>query len=207
MFGFLRRKTPTAPTSSPVDAPAQDQALTSELARIETASPTPSPPLAIEPAPANPVPQAITPERSSWYARLQKSLSKTSSNISGIFSRVKIDEDLYEALESALLSSDTGVDATSFVLTELRERVRRERLTDANQVKGALRAILLEIVKPLERAMDIDRASPLVIIISGVNGAGKTTSIGKLTKHFQQAGKSVLLAAGDTFRADRKSVV
>ena len=205
MFGFLRRKTPTAPASSPVETlpltppPAQVRAVGLDPAPL--LAPAPEAATAQSPAPAITSTPEVAPERRSWYARLQKSLSKTSSNLSGIFSRVKIDEDLYEALETALLSSDTGVDATTFVLTELRERVRRERLTDANQVKNALKIILLEIVKPLERAMDIDRASPLVIIISGVNGAGKTTSIGKLTKHFQQAGKSVLLAAGDTFRA------
>ena len=220
MFGFLRRKTPAAPVAAPVETPVVATAVTPVDTPADTPIVTSAPtePLSAEALSAPQIQtqvaaQVVAPvvdaasivqapaERGGWYARLQKGLSKTRSNLSGIFSRVKIDEDLYEALETALLSSDTGVEATTFVLTELREHVRRERLTDADQVKQALKTILLQIVKPLERGMDIDRASPLVIMISGVNGAGKTTSIGKLTKHFQHAGKSVLLAAGDTFRA------
>ena len=97
--------------------------------------------------------------------------------------------------------SDTGVDATQYLLDALRAKVRAERLTDAQQVKAALRSLLVELLKPLEKSLMLGRAQPLVMMITGVNGAGKTTSIGKLAKHLQRFDQSVLLAAGDTFRA------
>ncbi|WP_144111008.1 signal recognition particle-docking protein FtsY [Paraburkholderia sp. BCC1886] len=137
----------------------------------------------------------------SWLTRLKTGLSKTSSNLTGIFVGTKIDEDLYEELETALLMSDAGVDATEFLLESLREKVRTERLSDPQQVKAALRALLIDLLKPLEKSLMLGRAQPLVMMIAGVNGAGKTTSIGKLAKHLQSFDQSVLLAAGDTFRA------
>jgi fused signal recognition particle receptor len=146
-----------------------------------------------------PVPEATA--RKSWLTRLKSGLSKTSSNITGIFIGAKIDEDLYEELETALLMSDAGVEATEFLLEALREKVRAERLTDPQQVKAALRTLLIDLLKPLEKSLMLGRAQPLVVMIAGVNGAGKTTSIGKLAKHLQSFDQSVLLAAGDTFRA------
>ncbi|MFM0191969.1 signal recognition particle-docking protein FtsY [Paraburkholderia strydomiana] len=137
----------------------------------------------------------------SWLTRLKTGLSKTSSSLTGIFVGTKIDEDLYEELETALLMSDAGVDATEFLLEALREKVRTERLTEPQQVKTALRTLLVELLKPLESSLMLGRAQPLVMMIAGVNGAGKTTSIGKLAKHLQSFNQSVLLAAGDTFRA------
>ncbi|EDZ99986.1 signal recognition particle-docking protein FtsY [Burkholderia sp. H160] len=137
----------------------------------------------------------------SWLTRLKSGLSKTSSSLTGIFVGTKIDEDLYEELETALLMSDAGVEATEFLLESLREKVRSDRLTDPQQVKTALRTLLVELLKPLEKSLMLGRAQPLVMMIAGVNGAGKTTSIGKLAKHLQSFDQSVLLAAGDTFRA------
>jgi fused signal recognition particle receptor len=137
----------------------------------------------------------------SWLTRLKSGLSKTSSNLTGIFVGTKIDEDLYEELETALLMSDAGVDATEFLLEALREKVRAERLAEPQQVKAALRTLLVDLLKPLEKSLMLGRAQPLVMMIAGVNGAGKTTSIGKLAKHLQSFHQSVLLAAGDTFRA------
>ncbi|MFO0120576.1 MAG: signal recognition particle-docking protein FtsY, partial [Burkholderiales bacterium] len=113
----------------------------------------------------------------------------------------RIDETLYEDLETALLTSDAGVAATTALLEALRERVRRDRLTDPAQVREALRDLIIQSLTPLEQGLDIDQASPVVMMIAGVNGAGKTTSIGKLARHLHGEGKSVLLAAGDTFRA------
>lgn len=194
MFGFFRRKTAPADNATPASTSVDNTS--TPVAPIDAKTP--------ESLALKPVNLAITPEpseRSGWFNRLKAGLARTSNNISSAFSRVKIDEDLYEELETALLTSDTGVNTTDFVLTQLRETVRRERLTDGSQVRGALKTILLEIMKPLEASLDIDRVSPLVIMISGVNGAGKTTTIGKLTHHLQREGKSVLLAAGDTFRA------
>jgi fused signal recognition particle receptor len=151
---------------------------------------------AIEPPP-EPDPAA----KKSWLSRLRHGLSKTSNNLTGIFVSAKIDEDLYEELETALLMSDAGVDATEFLLESLREKVRSERLTEASQVKSALRELLVDLMRPLEKTLMLGRAQPLVMMIAGVNGVGKTTSIGKLAKHLQSFNQSVLLAAGDTFRA------
>jgi fused signal recognition particle receptor len=173
----------------------------------DTARPVPAPGVPPVPgaataaaAPVEFVPAPLT-DRKPWLARLKQGLSRTSSNLAGLFVGVKVDEALFEELEAALLTSDTGVETTGWLLERLRERVRKERITDAMQVKAALRALLIELLTPLERPIDIDRAEPLVLMIAGVNGAGKTTSIGKLAKHLRAEGKTVLLAAGDTFRA------
>ncbi|OJB61218.1 signal recognition particle-docking protein FtsY, partial [Burkholderia ubonensis] len=147
-------------------------------------------------------PPAVEPNaKKSWLARLKSGLAKTSSSITGVFVSTKIDEDLYEELETALLMSDAGVDATEYLLDALREKVRTGRLTDPQQVKAALHDLLVDLLKPLEKSLMLGRAQPLVMMIAGVNGAGKTTSIGKLAKHLQSFDQSVLLAAGDTFRA------
>jgi fused signal recognition particle receptor len=148
-----------------------------------------------------PPPEPEPNAKRSWLTRLKTGLSKTSSGLTGIFIGAKIDEDLYEELETALLMSDAGVDATEYLLEALREKVRSERLTDSMQVKAALRSLLAELLRPLEKSLMLGRAKPLVMMIAGVNGAGKTTSIGKLAKHLQRFDQSVLLAAGDTFRA------
>ncbi len=139
--------------------------------------------------------------KSSWMARLKAGLSKTSSNLSLLFVGAKIDEDLYEELEAALLMSDAGMDATQFLLDGLRRKVKEERLLDAAAVKGALKVLMIDLLRPLEKPLELGRHEPLVMMISGVNGAGKTTTIGKLAKHMQKYQQSVLLAAGDTFRA------
>lgn len=146
-------------------------------------------------------PEPEEASRQSWLRRLRSGLSKTSSSLAGVFIGVKVDEALFEELEAALLMSDAGVDATEYLLQALRFKVRSERLSDSAQVKSALRELLIELLMPLERSMILGRAQPLVMMIAGVNGAGKTTSIGKLAKHMQHYGQSVLLAAGDTFRA------
>lgn len=148
-----------------------------------------------------PPPEADPAAKKSWLSRLRHGLSKTSTNLTGIFVSAKIDEDLYEELETALLMSDAGIDATEFLLESLREKVRSERLTEASQVKAALRELLIDLLRPLEKSLMLGRAQPLVMMIAGVNGVGKTTSIGKLAKHLQRFNQSVLLAAGDTFRA------
>jgi fused signal recognition particle receptor len=137
----------------------------------------------------------------SWLARLKTGLSKTSSNLSTLFVGAKIDDDLYDELEAALLMSDAGVEATQCLLDGLKRKVKEQRLTEAAQVKAALRTLLLELLMPLQKPLVLGRHHPQVIMMAGVNGAGKTTTIGKLAKHLQAHGCSVLLAAGDTFRA------
>jgi len=140
-----------------------------------------------------------------WAARLKQGLSKTRNNLgrqlTGLFGGGKIDEALYEELETVLLSADVGVAATQYLLDDLRSRVKRDKLEDAAQLKQALRDGLQALLTPLEAPLAIEGHRPYVIMMTGVNGAGKTTTIGKLAKHFQAQGKSVLLAAGDTFRA------
>ncbi|MGN6388618.1 MAG: signal recognition particle-docking protein FtsY [Burkholderiaceae bacterium] len=147
--------------------------------------------------PAPPPPE----QKRSWMARLKAGLSKTSSNLTTLFVGAKIDDELYEELEAALLTADAGVEATQSLLQALKRKVKDERLTEAQQVKAALHALLVELLAPLEKSLVLDRHRPLVMMIAGVNGAGKTTTIGKLAKHLQAHGQSVLLAAGDTFRA------
>jgi fused signal recognition particle receptor len=140
-------------------------------------------------------------KKKSWMARLKAGLSKTSSNLSLLFVGARIDEDLYEELESALLMSDAGMDATQYLLDNLRRKVKEEKLLDAAAVKAALKELLVDMLRPLEKPLELGRHEPLVMMIAGVNGAGKTTTIGKLAKHMQRFDQSVLLAAGDTFRA------
>lgn len=139
---------------------------------------------------------------SGWVARLKSSLTRTGSQLTDLFTRGgKIDDDLYEELETILITADVGMDATSALLADLRHRVKEQRLTEAVQLKEALAQCLLKLLKPLAQPLQADAHKPFVIMLCGVNGAGKTTSIGKLAKHLQSQGLSVLLAAGDTFRA------
>ena len=148
-------------------------------------------------------------KKDGWLQRLKTGLTKSREKISGrltsLFSRGKIDEALYEELEEILLGADVGVTATRKLIDDVRARVRKEKLTDASELKGALKGALSDLLDPLERRMDTasqaDSPKPKIIMFVGVNGAGKTTTIGKLAKWYQAQGKSVLLAAGDTFRA------
>ena len=126
---------------------------------------------------------------------------KLGKRLSGILGGGKIDENLYEELETVLITADVGIDATTWLLGTLRKQVKKEGLTDATQLKEALKESLLILLAPLIRPLDSSIEKPFVIMITGVNGAGKTTSVGKLAHYFQSQEKSILLAAGDTFRA------
>jgi fused signal recognition particle receptor len=143
---------------------------------------------------------------SSWFAQLKSGLARTGGQLTDLFvSGGKIDDDLYEELETILITADVGMDATRALLADLRHHVREHRLSEASQLKDALAHCLLKLLKPLARPLQapdqIKARKPFVIMMVGVNGAGKTTSIGKLAKYLQGQGLSVLLAAGDTFRA------
>lgn len=140
-------------------------------------------------------------KKRSWLERLKAGLAKTSANLSLLFVGAKIDDDLYDELESALLMSDAGIEATQFLLDGLKRKVKEEKLTDSQQVKAALKVLLIELLTPLQKPFELGRHQPLTMMIAGVNGAGKTTTIGKLAKHMQAHQQTVLLAAGDTFRA------
>ncbi|MDR1367320.1 MAG: signal recognition particle-docking protein FtsY [Candidatus Accumulibacter sp.] len=142
---------------------------------------------------------------SGWHERLKVGLSKTRAQfgrqVKSVFSRARVDDDLLESLETLLISSDAGIDATEYLLDELKRRVKREGAETPEKIRGALKEAFLELLLPLEKPLDVSTHKPFIILLAGVNGAGKTTSIGKLAKYFQAHGRSVLLAAGDTFRA------
>lgn len=144
-------------------------------------------------------------QAASWTARLKAGLARTRAALGGglatLLERRRLDEALLEELEAALLGADCGVAATQAILDALRLRVKRAGAEGEIAIRQALREVLIELLEPLERPLDVSRAKPCVIMITGVNGSGKTTSIGKLAKWLQDQGKSVLLAAGDTFRA------
>jgi fused signal recognition particle receptor len=146
------------------------------------------------------------PAGKSFAKRLRQSLSATRARLGGQLSTLfapgrAIDEELFEELETILLGCDVGVDATQFLVDGTRERARRSGVTNAEELQEALREELLALLIPLEQPLDVSLARPFVILLAGVNGAGKTTSIGKLTNQFVAADRSVVLAAGDTFRA------
>lgn len=141
-----------------------------------------------------------------WAARLKQGLSKSrtqmAKSLASVFGGGKIDEDLYEELETVLLTSDMGIEATEKLLAQVRQRVTLKGLKNGDELRSALKEALYELLLPLDQPLILpDDKKPFVIMMAGVNGAGKTTSIGKLAKYFQSQGKSVLLAAGDTFRA------
>ena len=141
----------------------------------------------------------------SWAIRVKKGLSKTRDSLGkkllGVFGGGKINDDLYDELESALITSDVGVIATQHLLEGVRNKVTLRGLKDGNELRSVLKDSLLELIKPLEVPLLTNTHTPFIIMLVGVNGAGKTTSIGKLANYFQSHGKSVMLAAGDTFRA------
>jgi fused signal recognition particle receptor len=189
MFSFFRKK-PAPPTAAPVAAPAAAPPQGGSLIGSALVQ-------AIE----IPVPAPVAPERQRWLEKLSAGLRKTGSSISLVFTGAQIDDHLYEELESALLMADTGVKATQYLLDEVKRRVQASGATRPVQVKNILADSLTQLLRPLEKALVIGEFRPTVIMVAGVNGSGKTTSIGKLTKHLANERASVLLAAADTFRA------
>ncbi len=143
--------------------------------------------------------------KSSWTERLKRGLARSRAQLGGrltaLFRRTRIDDDLLDELEATLLMADVGVEATRYLLDDLKASVKRDKLETPAQLQAALTQSLERLLTPLQQPLDVSTHKPFIIMIAGVNGAGKTTSIGKLARHFQAQGKSVLLAAGDTFRA------
>jgi len=223
MFSFFRRKKTAEPapeTAAPAAAPEVQAPITADeleaqaLAAAPEDAGAPSTPAAIETEAAGAAPASAeavftqepehTPEpaaRSGWLDRLKSGLKKTGSSITTVFTGTRIDEALYEDLETALLMADAGVPATETLLADLRRRVKDARATEPAQVKALLQDAIADLLAPLEKTLVVGEYHPTVIMVAGVNGAGKTTSIGKLTRHLADAGASVLLAAADTFRA------
>jgi fused signal recognition particle receptor len=190
MFSFFKKKTPPPPpVLAPPPATASSQAGGSLIGSALVI------PIDI------PDPGAPPPERQKWVDKLKASLGKTASGIATVFGGSVIDEALYESLEDALLMADAGVPATQFLLTELRRKVKESGVTHPIALKNILVALLTDLLQPLQKPLTIGEHRPTVIMVAGVNGAGKTTSIGKLTRHLSEHGASVLLAAADTFRA------
>jgi fused signal recognition particle receptor len=191
----LKAAQAAAPALAPMPGPAAKAAAgPGHVPQSSAAAPVAS----TQNAPAAP---PVTAERRSWLDKLRAGLRKTGSSIAQVFTGTQIDDALYEELESALLMADAGVAATAFLLTDLKRRVKEAKSTDPSQVKALLIDAITELLQPLEQALEVGHHTPTVIMVAGVNGAGKTTSIGKLTRHLADAGQKVLLAAADTFRA------
>jgi len=193
MFSFFRKKPPQPTTPTATATPAAANAAATAVDQ-GSAPPAPAPAQAVSTAPV----------RQSWMERLKSGLRKTGSSITTVFTGTRIDEELYEELETALLMADTGVKATEHLLQDLKRRVKDSKATEPTQVKGLLMDAIADVLMPLQKPLEIGAQQPTVIMVAGVNGAGKTTSIGKLTKHLADDGQSVLLAAADTFRAAAK---
>jgi fused signal recognition particle receptor len=180
MFSFFRKKAPSPP------APALP-----EVSKPQPAASAPTPIPVLPPA----------APRQGWLDKLKAGLRKTGSGIATVFTGTQIDDALYEELESALLMADTGVKATTHLLADLKRRVKESKTTDPAAVKGLLADAIADLLAPLQKPLVIGEHKPTVVMVAGVNGAGKTTSIGKLTRHLADGGATVLLAAADTFRA------
>ena len=223
MFSFFKKKTFAPETAAPPPAPAATGAPATPVPAAAGPAATAAAPgsgamawlkksfgagpdaqqdaaSAAVPEPADkPLPEAAA--RQNWIERLRSGLHKTGTSIATVFTGTKIDEALYEELEDALLMADAGVKATQHLLSDLRRRVKETKATEPAAVKALLADALADLLRPLEKPLVIGEHTPTVIMVAGVNGAGKTTSIGKLTRHLADHGQSVLLAAADTFRA------
>ena len=180
MFGFKKNKPATEAASELEDQPATEQA---------------------SPAEQKPA------EKQGLFARLKAGLTRTRSGITDgladlVLGKKAIDDDVLDEIETLLLTSDVGVEATQQIVSDLTRRIQRKQLADADALFNALREDMAAILAPASAPLEVDtNAQPYVILMVGINGAGKTTTIGKLAKKFQNEGKSVMLAAGDTFRA------
>ncbi len=191
MFSFLKRKSKT---------PASDASIAEDNTVDNSQELSPADETAEEKTDNAPQP--------GFFSRLKQGLSRTSSKLTEGFSslilgRKNIDDDLLEELETQLLTADLGVEATTRIITDLTQRVARKQLNDVEALFAAMREDMISILEPSSQPLKIPEKTdgPYVILMVGINGVGKTTTIGKLAKQFQQQGKKVMLAAGDTFRA------
>jgi fused signal recognition particle receptor len=188
MFGFLKKGDKKQPPAADAVDVANDVS--------KTLTPADQPVNVVSESP---------PPAKSWRERLFSGLARTRAQLGGklkaVFARGKVDDELLDELETLLLTSDVGVEATQHVLQELQARAKRDKLDTPEAIQQAMSDILHALLLPLEQALNTSTHKPFVIMVAGVNGAGKTTSIGKLAKYFQNNGQKVLLAAGDTFRA------
>ncbi|PLN58095.1 signal recognition particle-docking protein FtsY, partial [Klebsiella pneumoniae] len=189
------------------DAPLSDEELEAQALAAEAAEEA----AVVVPAPEDEAPlEALAqeqekPTKEGFFARLKRSLLKTKQNLGSgfisLFRGKKIDDDLFEELEEQLLIADVGVETTRKIITNLTEGASRKQLRDAEALYGLLKEEMGEILAKVDEPLNVEGKTPFVILMVGVNGVGKTTTIGKLARQFEQQGKSVMLAAGDTFRA------
>jgi fused signal recognition particle receptor len=184
MFSFFKK-----------NPPAESASVPSAKAPVKPSIGTGSAVAVAAPVTATPAP------RQSWLTRLKAGLGKTAAGISSVFGGTRIDEALFEDLESALLMADAGVAATETLITNLRRKAKESKAETPAQLKALLVDGLTQLLTPLEKSLSLGPQVPTVIMVAGVNGAGKTTSIGKLTHRLADEGATVLLAAADTFRA------
>ncbi|MGV3593050.1 MAG: signal recognition particle-docking protein FtsY [Gammaproteobacteria bacterium] len=195
MFGFGKRPA-NPPEQAPQPAP--------QAPAPDTQQQAPQQP-AVQQEPQEPAP---APENTGFFGRLMAGLSRTRETLSEglgtlLLGKKAIDQNLLDELETRLLTADVGIKATNAILEELTARIKRKELADSDALYAALKQILRTMLKPIEVPLQVTNigGKPFVILMVGVNGVGKTTTIGKLAKRFQQEGRSVVLAAGDTFRA------
>jgi len=181
MFSFFRKKSPTS-AAVPAASKSSPAVVAPDLSAQDVLAP-------------------VATSRQGWLDKLKAGLRKTGSSIATVFTGTQIDDNLYEELETALLMADTGVKATEHLLQDLKRRVKDSKTTEPAAVKNLLVESITDLLTPLQMTLSIGEHKPTVIMVAGVNGAGKTTSIGKLTKHLADSGARVLLAAADTFRA------
>lgn len=219
---FKRKKQVEEQSSPPESMPPVDESAATDAAVAEPAVAEPAvveavvaEPAPAEPAAVEPVAPVAEPEagqapadtgKTGFFTRLRRGLGRTSDNlVQGMgtlfLGRKEIDIDLIEELESRLLLADVGIDATRDIIEHLTQRVSRKELTHPDALQEALQEELLALLKPCEQPLQVAGKKPYVILMVGVNGVGKTTTIGKLARRYQAEGHSVMLAAGDTFRA------
>jgi fused signal recognition particle receptor len=197
MFGFRKNKA-KSPSKMPAEVTIEPETTTT---MVESHTRQPQSSAVTTPAPMPPT------KKPGLFARLKQGLSRTRNGLTDgladlVLGKKAIDDDVLEEIETLLLTSDVGVDATREIVTDLTRRVARKQLADADALFAALREDMLAILAPVARPLEIATdARPFVLLMVGINGAGKTTTIGKLAKRFQTEGKTVMLAAGDTFRA------
>jgi len=219
MLNFFRRKKPEASPATPGDARTSLAAPSLETSAPATEAPADEGLRAAEPVPAEIIAAAMevepaalpletddtapaaAPGRKGWRDRLRGSVF--ARTLGGLFSRnPRLDDDLLDEIETALLMADVGVSATAMLINDLRKRMKAREFTDANALLAALRGDLIALLQPVAQPLQIDRNTrPFVLLTVGVNGVGKTTTIGKLAKRFKDEGRPLMLAAGDTFRA------
>ncbi|HEE0142400.1 TPA: signal recognition particle-docking protein FtsY [Citrobacter youngae] len=187
------------------DEELEAQALAAEAAEEAVIVEPPEEPAVEESAEEEVVQEQEKPTKEGFFARLKRSLLKTKENLGSgfisLFRGKKIDDDLFEELEEQLLIADVGVETTRKIIANLTEGASRKQLKDAEALYGLLKEEMGEILAKVDEPLNVEGKTPFVILMVGVNGVGKTTTIGKLARQFEQQGKSVMLAAGDTFRA------